>query len=400
MAGKKQGTGRTEVIVKYASATAAIMAMSVFCIAEPAKPVSLVSTQTPAGTLDTSIANEVKAAINRSVDWLLAQQDANGAWSDNKYPALTAFAVQALAASGREDAKGAVDRGVAYIKSCAQTNGAIFVDVKGVKGGGLANYNTAICITALNTLKDSSLVPIIQNGRKFIAGSQHFGDDDYSGGFGYDRDTKRAYTDLLNTYYAAVAMRETASVEDSRGVGEKRVDIDWTETVKFVGRMQNKPAAGTNDAGGMFYNPSDPKAGAFTNKEGVVVFRSYGSMTYAGLLALIYANVSRDDVRVKSAFDWASRHWSLEENPGAGKEGLFFFYNVLTKSLAAYGQDGINLQDGRTISWRTEVAKKLVSMQQIDPKTGQGFWKNETGRYWEANPLLVTCYGLIALERL
>jgi squalene-hopene/tetraprenyl-beta-curcumene cyclase len=374
--------------------------MSAICFSEPAKPVSLTSTQTPAGTLDTSIANEVKASINRSVDWLLTQQGTNGAWSDNKYPALTAFAVQALAMSGREDAKPAIDRGVAYIKSCVQSNGAICVDVKGVKGGGLANYNTAICITALNNIKDQSLVPIIQNGRKFIAGSQHFGDDDYSGGFGYDRDTKRAYTDLLNTYYSTVAMRETAHVEDLRAPGEKRVDIDWTETVKYVERLQNKPAAGTNDAGGMFYNPSDPKAGSFTNKEGVVVFRSYGSMTYAGLLALIYANVSRDDVRVKSAFDWASRHWSLEENPGAGTEGLFFFYNVLTKSLAAYGQDGISLPDGRTISWRTEVARKLLKTQTIDAKTGHGFWKNETGRYWEANPVLVTCYSLIALERL
>lgn len=382
------------------SAVVAVTLVPFLCIAQEGKTISLSSTQPPAGTLDTSLANEVKASINRGVDWLLAQQRADGSWSEANYPALSAFAIQALAMSGREDVRTAVDRGVAYLKSCVQTNGGIYVDVKGVKGGGLMNYNTAICITALNILKDPSLVPIIQKGREFIAGSQHFGDDEYRGGFGYDRDTKRAYTDLLNTYYASVAMRETANVEDQRASGEKRVDIDWTETVKFVERMQNKPDAGTNDAGGFFYNPSDPKAGAFTNKEGVVVFRSYGSMTYAGLLALIYANVARDDVRVKSAFDWASKHWSLEENPGAGKEGLFFFYNVLTKSLSAYGQDGITLPDGKTLSWRTEIAKKLVSVQQIDAKTGQGFWKNETGRYWESNPVLVTCYNLLTLERL
>lgn len=386
--------------MKLATIVLVITAVAMSDAAEPRKTVALSSTQAPAGTLDTSLANEVKASVNRGVEWLIAQQSAGGTWSDTNYPALTAFALQALAMSGREDVKGSVDRAVAYIKTCVQTNGGIYVDVKGVKGGGLANYNTAICMTALNMLNDKSLTGIIQNGRKFIAGSQHFGDDEYKGGFGYDRDTKRAYTDLLNTYYAAVAMRETAHVEDLRGPGEKRVDIDWTETVKFVERMQNKPQAGTNDAGGFFYNPSDPKAGAVTNKDGVVVFRSYGSITYAGLLALIYANVSRDDVRVKSAFDWASKHWSLEENPGAGKEGLFFFYNVLTKSLAAYGQDGVPTPDGTTIAWRTEVARKLVSMQQIDPKTGLGYWKNETGRYWEANPVLVTCYSLIALERL
>jgi squalene-hopene/tetraprenyl-beta-curcumene cyclase len=386
--------------MKIAPVLCALFTLPALFAAEPPKTIALANTQTPAGSLDTSLANEAKAAVNRGVDWLLAQQAQNGAWSDTGYPALSALALQAIAMSGRENAADAVARGVSYIKTCVQTNGGIYVDVKGVKGGGLANYNTAICITALNSLKDPSLTGIIQGGRKFIAGSQHFGDDEYRGGFGYDRDTRRAYTDLLNTYYAAIAMRETAHVEDLRGPGEKRVDIDWTETVKFVERMQNKDSAGTNDAGGFFYNPSDPKAGAVTNKEGVVVFRSYGSMTYAGLLALVYANVSRDDVRVKSAFDWASKHWSLEENPGAGKEGLFFFYNVLTKSLTAYGQDGITTADGRTVSWRTEVARKLVSMQQIDPKSGQGFWKNDTGRYWEANPVLVTCYSLIALERL
>lgn len=386
--------------MKLATTVLVFTAVAAAYAAEPRKTVALSSTQAPAGTLDTSLANEVKASVNRGVEWLLAQQSAGGTWSDTNYPALTAFALQALAMSGREDVKGSVDRAVAYIKTCVQTNGGIYVEVKGAKGGGLGNYNTAICITALNMLNDKSLTGIIQNGRKFIAGAQHFGDDEYKGGFGYDRDTKRAYTDLLNTYYAAVAMRETAHVEDLRGPGEKRVDIDWTETVKFVERMQNKPQAGTNDAGGFFYNPSDPKAGAVTNKAGVVVFRSYGSITYAGLLALIYADVSRDDVRVKSAFDWASRHWSLEENPGAGREGLFFFYNVLTKSLATYGQDGVPSPDGKTIAWRTEVARKLVSLQQIDPKTGHGYWKNETGRYWEANPVLVTCYSLIALERL
>jgi squalene-hopene/tetraprenyl-beta-curcumene cyclase len=386
--------------MKFAPVLFLLFTFSALSAGEPQKAVALANTQTPGGSLDTSLANEVKASVNRGVDWLLAQQSPNGAWSDTNYPALTAFAVQAVTLSGRDNAGDAISRAVAYIKSCVQPDGGIYVNVKGVKGGGLANYNTAICITALNALKDQSLTRIIQGGRRFIAGSQHFGDDEYRGGFGYDRDTKRAYTDLLNTYYAAVAMRETAHVEDLRGPGEKRMDIDWTETVKFVERMQNKESAGTNDAGGFFYNPSDPKAGAVTNKDGVVVFRSYGSMTYAGLLALVYANVSRDDVRVRSAFDWASRHWSLDENPGAGKEGLFFFYNVLTKSLAAYGQDGIPAADGKTVAWRTEVARKLVSMQQIDPKSGQGFWKNDTGRYWEANPVLVTCYSLIALERL
>jgi len=368
------------------------------CMAEESKPANLVSAQPSAGTLSPSLANEVTAAMNRSLKWLASHQKENGSWSDGSFPALTALPVWAFARSSYADKDKIVAKGVKFILSCAQENGGIYVDVKGRKGGGLSNYNTAICMTALHAAGDPSLIPVIQKARKFIAGAQHFGDDDYRGGFGYDRDTERKYTDLLNTFYAVEAMARTADVEDSRPKGEKRVDIDWKETVKYIERMQNKPEAGSENAGGFYYNPSDPKAGTSTNKSNVVVFRSYGSITYAGLLALIYANVSRDDVRVQSAFDWARKHWTLDENPGMGANGLYFFYNVLSKSLAAYGTDVLPAPDGNMINWKVELAKKVVSLQKTDPATGEGFWENTQARYWEGDPVLVTSYTLLALE--
>jgi squalene-hopene/tetraprenyl-beta-curcumene cyclase len=203
----------------------------------------------------------------------------------------------------------------------------------------------------------------------------------------------------MNTYYSVQAMRATQGVEDLRGKDEKRVDIDWGETVKFIERMQNKPGSGEENAGGFFYNPSDPKAGTSTNRAGVVVFRSYGSITYSGLLALVYANVSREDARVASAFDWASRHWSLQENPGMGANSLYFFYHVLTKALNAYGAAVVPVKDGSPINWKEEVARKLVSLQKIDAE-GRGYWMNEVSRYWEGDPVLTTAYTLLALETL
>lgn len=342
----------------------------------------------------------MKAATARGLDWLASQQKDDGSWSDSNFPALTALALEAFIHGQHPNKKQVIEKGVKYILSCVQTNGGIYRDVAGVKGGGLGNYNTAICMTALHATGDPAHTKVIQDARKFIAGAQYMGDGIYKGGFGYDADTMRPYADLLNTYYTTEAMSKTADVEDSRPKGEKKIDINWDETVKFIEKMQNKPESGAENAGGFFYNPTDPKAGTSTNKEGAVVFRAYGSITYAGMLALIHANVTRDDVRVRSAYDWASQHWTLDENPGMGDQGLFFFYNVLSKCLAAYGQDIIVTKDKTQVNWKVELANKLVKSQTIDPKTGQGFWVNKNNKYWENNPVLVTAYTIIALENL
>ncbi|MFC1462290.1 cycloartenol synthase, partial [Verrucomicrobiota bacterium] len=122
-------------------------------------------------------------------------------------------------------------------------------------------------------------------------------------------------------------------------------------------------------------------------------------MTYSGMLALIHANISKDDVRVRSAFDWSVKHWSLRENPGMGKQGIYFFYNVLAKALSAYGRDVIPRADGHSsVNWRAALGSRLRDLQKTDPKTSHGYWSNESGRFWESDPVLVTSYAILALQ--
>jgi squalene-hopene/tetraprenyl-beta-curcumene cyclase len=353
-----------------------------------------------ASGLDLSLENEIHAAINRSLDWFVANQKEDGSWSDENYPALTALPTWALARSQYTTGKTALPQAVAFLKSCVQPDGGIYRKVPGRKGGGLSNYNTAICMTALHGIKDPSFTRVIQNARTFVVKGQHTGDDAYKGGFGYDRSTNRNYADLMNTVYAAEAMRLTQDVEDSRPASEEKATVDWKATAKFIEKLQNKPEAGSEEAGGFIYMPGESKAGSTTNKNGTVVFRSYGSMTYSGLLGMIYADVDRDDPRVRSAFDWACKNWSLEENPGMGTEGLFFFYNVLSRSLSAYGAELVPTASGELQNWRKAVANKLIDSQTIDPATGNGYWTNNDGRFWERNPVLVTAYSVLALQQI
>ena len=61
-------------------------------------------------------------------------------------------------------------------------------------------------------------------------------------------------------------------------------------------------------------------------------------MTYAGLKSMIYAGVGPDDPRVKAAVKWlASSTTALDENPGMGTAGLYYYYQTFAKALAAMG---------------------------------------------------------------
>ena len=351
------------------------------------------------GTLPAELEAEARAAMARGATWLAAQQQPSGFWAVADSPALTGLSMWALHRTDPAAHRAAIDRALVFILTSVQEDGSIWRQPSVQrKGGGLANYNTALCMSALHALGRPELVPVVQNARTYLSKMQYLDPSAYRGGMGYDADQGRPYTDLSNSYIAYEAMRLTQDVEDLRAAGEPKADLDWAAAQEFLAQVQNLKAVNTNywisesvdDEGGFAYSPG---AGAsVTNADGKVTLRSYGSMTYAGLLALIYSQVDAQDVRVQSAKDWASRHWSLDENPGMGDEGLYYFFNVLSKTLAAAGDETLTLPDGRTVAWREEVARKLIALQKPD-----GFWVNENNRWWEADPNLVTAYTLLAL---
>lgn len=358
------------------------------------------ATATLAQAVNESLAREAQAAIDRGLDWLEAGQQPEGNWSNEYFPALTGLPLWALSEGGRKDSASA-QKAIDFILRWTHEDGSIYREPpEERKGGGLSGYNTSICMVALHRARREQLAPVVLKARRFTAKSQHLGDDQYRGGMGYDPGTGRPYADLSNSVIGYEAMRLTEDAEDLRPAGTEKADLDWQAAQEFLAKVQN-PAEDPDVAGrdgGFIYKPGDSKAGQETTEGEQIVFRSYGSMTYAGLLSLIYADVDRDDPRVRSAFDWTVHHWTLEENPGMGQEGLFYFYNILSKALATYGVDQFTLSNEQQLNWREALIKKLLSLQKIDPKTGHGYWVNEQGRWWEADPVLVTSYTLIALE--
>lgn len=356
---------------------------------------------------------QAEAAIRKGVAFLLSTQQDNGAWSKNEFPALTAFPLWALTRSGVDAIETPIAKATTFVTSCVSDGGmfkgAIYVPVRETKGGGLINYNTAVCMAALHATGDAQFQQIILDARTFLSRSQYDGKQVHHGGMGYDPPTGRSYADLSNSYIAYEAMHLTRDIEDLRK-GE-RVSLDWEAAIAFVQRCHNDPnfndqswaSSEKSEQGGFAYRPDEfrKNSGATTNAAGLVTFRTMPGMTYAGLLSYIYAGVDRDDARVKATINWIANNWQLERgnrNPEMqGKpeelEGLYYMYNVITKGLSAYGQDELPLADGSKLNWREAMLEKLLALQAED-----GSWRNSNGRYWESDRNLVTAYMLLAME--
>ena len=370
-----------------------------------------------------SVEARARAGIERGLNWLIARQQTNGVWSSKEFPALTALPAWALSAAGREQDRQAIQKAADFIKSCAQPDGGIYAIVPGRRGGSLGTYNTAISMTALHYCDNAGSVRIIQKAREYVAATQLLGDDEYRGGFGYEKNTERPYADLNNSSWAISAMRLTQDVEERRPAGEKRVDIDWDAALGFVDRMQLKPGqkdVTPDDVGGFLYKPETkkeglpgagkppaglggkPPAGGMGGKPvvptaagGRPMLRSYGSITYSGILSMIYAQVGRDDPRVVSAIDYARRHWTLDENPGMGQQGVYYYFTIMARALSLLDINELPSakEGGAPIPWRDELVEKVLSLQNQD-----GSWANGNNRFWEANPVLSTSYGVLTLE--
>jgi squalene-hopene/tetraprenyl-beta-curcumene cyclase len=181
----------------------------------------------------------------------------------------------------------------------------------------------------------------------------------------------------------------------------KAPDLNWKAALRFVQNCQNLPGPNAlpwasddpANKGGFIYAPGRSNAGQTNMPSGRVAYRSYGSMTYAGLLSYIYADLKSDDPRVISALDWLRGNYTVDENPAMGPQGLYYYYVLMAKALTFAGVDILETNDGRKINWREELALKLINLQKAD-----GFWANENGRWWEKDPILDSAYAVTALE--
>ena len=346
---------------------------------------------------------EIVRAIERGNEYLKKQQHTDGYWGDSKYPAFTALALTASLRSPSYQPADYIDKAYAWLIQQQKEDGGIY-------GQGLGTYNTATSIVALSASEEKAFHPAIIKARNYLIGQQTDwdtkgkADNKFDGGIGYGGTYE--HSDMSNTHLSIEALKlsEHIAKDDISG---KQPDLNWDAAIQFISRTQNLKETNDqpdlSDDGSFVYFPGNSKAGHIENADGSKSLRGYGSMSYAGLLSMIYAELDANDPRVTAVKGWLNNNFTVKENPGLataedsdlGQQGLYYYYHAMAKALAAANIDTLKNADGKSSDWREELSNELLKNQRED-----GSWINPNNRWWEGDPILVTAYAVLTLEQI
>lgn len=377
---------------------------------------------------------DASAMALHGMQWLRAQQDkASGGWNVNptgpSFPAISGLVLSGLIAEEiKHDrdpmADAVIASGVKYLLSKQQTDGGIYDKL-------LPSYNTAISASALAAINTPEARAAVAKAVEFLKSIQ-YGEGavvydnnpdaaqkvdknhPFYGGWGYGNHGR---PDISNTSFVLEAFH-------SAGVPES--DPSFQRALVFLSRLQmdgsinDQPYAKDSRQGGFIYASATGKedAGAgqshaagqieesLDNGEKVSRMRAYGSVSYAGFKSLIYAGLKKDDPRIAAVQRWIAANYSVQENPGMGQAGLYYYYIAMARALNAFGADTIDVSTPNTTpntnpdaapsekaNWGQDLTSQLKLLQSAD-----GSFKSVNKRWMEDNGVLITAYSVIALQ--
>jgi hypothetical protein len=335
---------------------------------------------------------QLKQTIDGGLKYLRQSQSADGTFSIKAGPGITALAITAAIRCGEPLDSPMVSKGLAALETFVKPDGGIY------GSGRLTNYETCIsilCFVEANV--GGKYNKILQDAKKFVTGMQYgsaadstSAEDIWDGGVGYGG---KGRPDLSNTAYMIEALRALEA-----GPNDPAIQA----ALAFVSRCQNLEsehnktefAAKVNDGGFYYEIPKDKidptkDEEAYTTDGGI---RSYGTMSYAGYKSMIYAGLNASDPRVATATKWIQNHYSVNDNPGKGQAGVYYYYHTFSAALEAAGNAQVIDSRGDSHDWRTDLVTSLAKRQSTD-----GSWSNENRRWFEDDKNLATSFALLAL---
>jgi squalene-hopene/tetraprenyl-beta-curcumene cyclase len=349
---------------------------------------------------DAGAGTDAAELVGKAVGFLRPRQGSDGSWSGAREPGITALVVTALLRSGRvAPGEPAVTRGLAFLERYVSPKG-------GLSEAPHAVYTTSVALMAFHEANRGGRYDrIIKGGQEFLKATQFDEgegkgrDDPAYGGLGYGGGNNRP--DLSNTAFGIEALRDTGLPADDPALRQALIFVSRCQNLK--GEFNDQEWAGKVNDGGFIYSPlvtagdgrgPSTKGGAGTKSQAADAgLRSYAGMTYSGLKSMIYAGLTQDDPRVKAAITYIKNHYTLDENPGQGQRGLYYYYQTFAKAMSLLGAPTIVDSAGRSHDWRNDLIAALAKRQ-----AANGGWVNPDDRFLEGDPNIVTSYGLLALH--
>ncbi len=329
------------------------------------------------------------ALMTKAVAFLKPRQEADGSWSPNrKEPGITALVVTALLRSKRVTAsEPVVTKGLGYLEQFLDPTG-------GMPQAAHANYSTAIALMAFREANVGGRYDAVIRGSQGFLKAKQWDEAEgkntanaFYGGAGYGGSNSRP--DLSNTAFLMEALRDSGLPADDPALQKALLFVSRCQNLKS--EFNDQPWADDVNDGGFIYTAANGGSTLAGMEEGGGL-RSYASMTYAGLKSMIYAGLTPDDPRVKAATEYLTKHYSVDENPGLGQRGIFYYYQAFAKTLALLGKPTFTDNKNQVHDWRSDLVGALAKRQ--DPN---GSWINKNDGFMEGDANLVTSYGLLAL---
>jgi hypothetical protein len=252
--------------------------------------------------------------LTRAAQWLWDQQSDDGAWHSKTYgllrsgQSLTPFVLDALLSAPHEASR--VDRAFEFLKRTINTDALDY-----------PNYATGLAVRLAGRLKrDASGWIAYLRGQQFTEENGWTHNDPAYGAWGMGGERRRppeaGHVDLAMTRYV---------IEGLAAAAVSAADPAMQKALVYLDRCQNPD-------GGFFFstvNLDTNKAGDVSDK-----YRSYGTTTCDGVIALRAAGAPANDPRIARAHAWLKKNHLEERAPGfdieparmGWSEGLRFYY--------------------------------------------------------------------------
>lgn len=333
------------------------------------------------------------ASVDKALEWLKTQgQAADGTFSVEAGPGVTALVLTAMLRHGLTLDDPSVAKGFRALETFVKADGGVYGN------GRLKNYETCVAVLAFSEANraagDKRYDSLLANAKNFLTAMQYGAvegespEDPAYGGAGY---SGKGRPDLSNTAYLLEALRALDAPADDPAVQRALVFVSRCQNLKS--EHNTSPISARVDDGGFFYKiPTEEELESGDRGAPEGGLRSYGSMSYSGLKSMIYAGLTPKDQRVSAATAWIAKHYSLTENPGMGKAGLYYYFHTFGAALKATGQSELVDANGAKHAWRDELRTQLAANQQAD-----GSWKNDNPQWFEEDKNLCTAFALLAL---